>query len=195
LETAVPAGNEHRGLEVKAPDWVHQLAPDSVAYGTDEERMRVAIRIARENVTRGNGGPFGAAVFHRDSGRLVGAGVNLVLAYNCSVLHAEIVAIMLAESRLGSLTLSAEDGSGHELVTSCEPCAMCLGAVHWSGVSRLVIGASRVDVEQLKFDEGPVFPESYRYLEARGLTITRDVCRAEAREVLEMYARMNGKIY
>ena len=72
---------------------------------------------------------------------------------------------------------------------------MCLGAVHWSGVRRLVTGATREDVEAIQFDEGPVFPESYQYLERRGLEIRREVLRAEAREVLQLYAATSGEMY
>ena len=72
---------------------------------------------------------------------------------------------------------------------------MCLGATLWSGVRRVVYGAAREDASLLKFEEGPVFPESYRYLEARGLRILRDVLRDEARAVLELYRAGRGKIY
>lgn len=64
---------------------------------------------------------------------------------------------------------------------------MCLGAVPWSGIRRVVMGALREDAQALGFDEGPVFPESYAYLAARGLHFTRGVRRAEGRAVLEEY--------
>jgi tRNA(Arg) A34 adenosine deaminase TadA len=83
----------------------------------------------------------------------------------------------------------------HELFTSCEPCAMCLGATLWSGVRRLVCGAAREDATRLDFEEGPVFPESYRYLEERGIQIVRDLLRDEARAVLELYRATKGAIY
>jgi tRNA(Arg) A34 adenosine deaminase TadA len=156
--------------------------------------MRLVIGLARENVTTRTGGPFGAGVFERSSGRLVAGGVNLVLPMRNSVLHAEVVAIMLAEARNQSFSLG-RPGPEHELVTSCEPCAMCLGAIHWSGVTRLVTGATREDVESIGFSEGPVFPQSYRYLEERGLAVGREVLREEARAVLRLYAEMNGAIY
>jgi len=105
------------------------------------------------------------------------------------------VAFMLAQHRVGSFTLAAPGLPAHELVTSCEPCAMCLGATLWSGVHRVVYGAAREDASRLDFEEGPVFPESYAYLEARGLAISRNVLREEAREVLEMYRRQGGVIY
>src|SRR5947207_4729259 len=48
------------------------------------------------------GGPFGAAVFETASGRLVAAGVNSVTRLQNCVLHAEVVAIMLAQHRVRS---------------------------------------------------------------------------------------------
>jgi len=81
------------------------------------------------------------------------------------------------------------------LVTSCEPCAMCLGATLWSGVRSVVCGAAREDALHQRFDEGPVFPESWRYLESHGISITRGVRREEARKVLELYGERSGEIY
>jgi len=86
-------------------------------------------------------------------------------------------------------------GAPYELVTSCEPCAMCLGATLWSGVQRLVCGATRDDAERIGFDEGPVFAESYAYLERRGIAVVRQVLRAEAADVLDQYLRSSGIVY
>jgi tRNA(Arg) A34 adenosine deaminase TadA len=120
--------------------------------------------------------------------------MNSVVRLHNSVLHAEILAIMLAEERIGSYTLHG-GGIEHELVSSCDPCAMCLGAALWSGVRRIVTGAGREDASALGFDEGPVFPESYAHLESRGITIVRGVLRPEAAAVLERYGRQGGAIY
>jgi tRNA(Arg) A34 adenosine deaminase TadA len=72
---------------------------------------------------------------------------------------------------------------------------MCLGATLWSGVKRMVCGASREDAARLKFDEGPVFPESYRYLEERGIRVEHNVLRDEAKAVMERYRSRGGEIY
>jgi tRNA(Arg) A34 adenosine deaminase TadA len=72
---------------------------------------------------------------------------------------------------------------------------MCLGATLWSGVKRMVCGASREDATRLQFDEGPVFPESYQYLERSGIRVERNVLRAEANAVMERYRSRGGKIY
>ena len=179
---------------IEIPDWAANIAQPG-NYLSDADRMTLAIALARRNVETRSGGPFGAAVFERPGGRLVGIGVNLVQPMRNSALHAEVVAIMAAEQNRGSFTLGKEAGPEHELVTSCEPCAMCLGAIHWSGVSRLVTGATKADVEATGFDEGPIFPESYRFLEQRGLVVRHEVLRSEARAVLDLYKKMNGEIY
>lgn len=180
---------------VEYPSWVHDVVEWKRLLASDEERMRLAIQLARENVERGSGGPFGAIVVERDSGRLIGVGMNSVVRFNNSTLHGEMVAFMMAQQRLSSYTLAAPGMPAHELVTSCEPCAMCLGAALWSGVRRIVCGAVREDATRLKFEEGPVFPQSYKYLEERGIEIKRGVLRDEARAVLEQYRARGGPIY
>ena len=144
---------------------------------------------------RGTGGPFGAAVFETATGRLVSVGTNGVVRLHSAVLHGEVVAFMMAQQRVGAFSLAAPGLPAHELITSCDPCAMCLGAILWSGVKRVVCGAAREDATLLRFEESPVFPESYAYLRDRGIAFVRGVCRAEAREVLEEYRRNAGVIY
>ena len=182
-------------VHVEYPEWVSSVVEWGRVYRTDQERMRLAIAVSRENVERGTGGPFGAAVFERDTGRLVAVGMNSVVRLSNCTLHGEMVAFMMAQRRLDSFTLNAPHLPAHELHTSCEPCAMCLGATLWSGVRRVVYGAGREDAARLNFEEGPVFPESYRYLEERGIEIVRGVLRDEARAVLELYRTNSGKIY
>lgn len=182
---------------VSLPAWVSESIDFGQPYPTDEDRMRLAIRLARENVERGTGGPFGAAVFEHGSGLLVSVGVNSVVRLNNCTLHAEMVAFQLAQKRVASFTLAGDGGSSpaHDLFTSCAPCAMCLGAALWSGVTRVVCAAGREDAEKIDFDEGPVFAESYAYLEARGVRIVRDFMRAEACEVLQRYRELGGQVY
>jgi tRNA(Arg) A34 adenosine deaminase TadA len=182
-------------VRISLPSWAGELAARRDVYPAEEDRMRLAIELSRENVVRKAGGPFGAAVFERMSGRVVGVGVNSVVRLANSSLHGEVVALMMAQHRLGSYTLGATDQPEHELVTSCEPCAMCLGAILWSGVTRVVCGAAREDATRLAFEEGPVFPESYQYLERLGVTFARSVLRDEARAVLELYRATGGEVY
>jgi tRNA(Arg) A34 adenosine deaminase TadA len=182
-------------LSVTLPEWVERFVPWSEPYTTAEARMALAVALARENVARGSGGPFGAVVFDLASDRAVAVGVNLVAIAQNAVLHAEIVALMLAQAALGRYTFNAPGVNPHALVTSCEPCAMCLGALLWSGVQDLECGATRGDAVRIGFDEGPVFPASYAYLAERGVRVRLEVRRGEAAAVLEDYRRSGGTIY
>ena len=156
----------------------------------DDDKLGYAIELARKNVEYETGGPFGAAVFLKDAAHPVGAGTNGVLRLQSSLLHAEIVALMEAHA-----VLRSHDLSGHELFASCEPCAMCLGAIFAAGIDRLVFAARREDAERVGFDEGPVFPESYAYVRDRGLEIVRSDRRADGAAVIELYAKRGGPIY
>jgi tRNA(Arg) A34 adenosine deaminase TadA len=182
-------------LEIAAPAWIADLVDAKRLYVPVEERMRLAIALARANVEHASGGPFGAAVFEERTGALISVGVNQVVPQNNSMLHAEVVALMLAEARLGSYTLDAEGLERHQLVASSDPCAMCVGAVVWSGVRSIVTGAALDDARALGFDEGPATLDSSRYLEERGIVVTRGVLRDEARGVLQLYRDRGGVIY
>ena len=183
------------GISVANPPWLEDLLGPGLRCATDAERVRLAIALARENVLRGTGGPFGAVVFETGTGAIVAAGVNSVVRLGNSALHAEMIAFMEAQRRLGSFTLAAPGLPAHGIAASCEPCAMCLGATLWSGARRLVCGASHEDARRIGFDEGPVTPASYAYLEARGIEVVRGILREEAREVLDLYRSRGDPIY
>lgn len=170
-------------IRIELPAWVEGVRNRETRYTSDDAKIAFVIELARRNVLERTGGPFGAAVFAAGGDRPVGVGVNIVEAQHNSVLHAETVAFMDAEAALGN-----HDLAGHELFASVEPCAMCLGATHWSGVERLVCAGAREDAEAVGYDEGPVFPASYEYLEARGLSVVRGLRRAESAEVLRLDA-------
>lgn len=176
------------------PAWLATLLADQPARPGLDERMDLAVELSRRNVAEGTGGPFGAAVFERDGGRLVAAGVNLVTSARCSLAHAEVVALLFAQQHLGTWDLG-----GHErplqLVASTEPCVQCFGAVHWSGVASLVCGARDEDARAIGFDEGPKRDDWSACLEAGGVQVLRDVGREAARAVLRDYAAGGGTIY
>lgn len=183
------------GLEFATPAWLEEVVDANRRYASLEDRMALVIEIARANVEHGSGGPFGAAVFEERSGVLVSVGMNQVVRGNSSMLHAEIIALVLAQARAGSYTLAAESLPDHQLVSSSDPCAMCVGAAGWSGIRSLVTGALLDDARAIGFDEGPVDADSFRYLESRNIAVTRGVLRARAREVLQLYRDRGGIVY
>ena len=160
-----------------------------------EDRMHLAIALSEQNVQQQTGGPFGAVIVEEKSGKLIAPGLNQVVQSNCSVIHAEILAIMLAQQALGTFDLGSADLPDFQLISSTEPCAMCLGAVYWSGLKSLVIGARDEDARKVGFDEG-VKPSGWlSAFQKRGITIIQDICRSEAAAVLENYASDGGIIY
>jgi tRNA(Arg) A34 adenosine deaminase TadA len=131
----------------------------------DPTLLRRAIRLACDNVAAG-GGPFGAVV--AQDGRVLGEGVNRVVADADPTAHAEVVAIRAAARALGT-----HDLAGCVLYTSCEPCPMCLGAAWWSRVERIVFAADRSDAAAAGFDDAAIYTEVAAPLDARRLPILR----------------------
>ena len=183
-------------VELSLPDWLVEFFEGSDAvYPVTDDRMRLVIDLSRMNVERGTGGPFGAAVFEKDSGKLLAPGVNLVTSANCSAAHAEVVAISVAQRVIGDFDLGGPGQPSYELAASTEPCAMCLGATPWSGVRSLVCGARSPDAEKIGFDEG-LKPQGWeKEFEKRGIAVKKDVLREEAASVLEEYATLGGEVY
>ncbi len=108
--------------------------------------MARAGELALDGVQRGDGGPFGAVVA-RD-GVIVGEGWNRVLVDNDPTAHAEIIAVRSCCRLLGQFHLS-----GCVLYTSCEPCPMCLAAIHWARLDAVHYAMTREDAARIGFDD------------------------------------------
>lgn len=184
-------------LEITLPAWIENFIKTyPLSFDTLENRMKFVIDLSANNVKNKTGGPFGAAIFEKDSGKLISVGVNRVTEINNSVAHAEILAIMMAEKVLNTFDLGGKDIPELQLVTSSQMCIMCFGAVIWSGVKSIVMGARGEDVESTcGFDEGPLPSNWIEELNKRGVEVIRDVMRDEAIKVLKNYCDSNSIIY
>jgi tRNA(Arg) A34 adenosine deaminase TadA len=183
-------------IEIQLPDWIGRFLAEYPGYILSmQDRMLFVIEAAHRNISNGTGGPFAAAVFETESGKLISVGVNLVTSQGLSILHAEMVALAFAQKKIGSYDLGRHDLAAHELVTSIEPCAMCFGAIPWSGVRRVIIGARDSDARSIGFDEGPKMKDWRIELEKRGITTICDISREAAVQVLLNYSLQGGKIY
>lgn len=173
------------------PDWL-KFNP-AVIIDEPKDQLNYAIWLSRQNVNFGTGGPFGAAVFNGDGG-LLGVGVNRVVPGQCSILHAEAMAIMAAQAYIERHDLGTVGKC--VLVTSCEPCCMCFGIVLWSGLSKMVYGATSADAEAIGFDEGPKVIDWQVQLRSRGIEVLGPILRTQASQVLSLYAdEHQGEIY
>jgi tRNA(Arg) A34 adenosine deaminase TadA len=174
---------------VDLPTWVRDELSDVPDVVPDvEERMRIVHRLAARNFREGNGGPFAALVAESATGRIVSVGVNVVLASGVSSTHAEVVALGLAQTRLGAWDLGGDGMPEHELVVNWRPCIQCYGATMWSGVRSLVVAGSGPELEEITtFDEGPLGADWAEQFEARGIRVRQDVLRDEALAVFRDY--------
>ena len=184
-------------LTLSLPEWIDDFLKEyQFPLVSNEERMRFVLKLTLQNIEKITGGPFGAAVFERESGQLVSVGVNVVLKQGCSAAHAEMMAIMLAQQELGTHDLGIADLPEFQLVTSGKMCAMCLGSVVWSGVREVLASAQPEDVENIVgFDEGPAPADYDQQLEKRGISIIPSFLREEGCEVLQRYVELEGVVY
>lgn len=141
------AHGRHDDEPAAAPSGDAAAAPadDSVVTDTDRELLNEAIRLATDNVAAG-GGPFGALVA-RD-GKVVAYGTNEVTQSLDPTAHAEVVAIRRACAALDDFRLT-----GCVLVSSCEPCPLCLSAALWARVDRVIYAADRHEAAAAGFDD------------------------------------------
>lgn len=184
-------------FEVDLPSWLvaemDQL-PKTVA--SLEERMALVHRLARRNFQEDTGGPFAAAVFEQDSGKLIAVGVNRVCASGCSSAHAEVTCLSLAQRHLGTWDLGAQGLPSHQLVVNWRPCAMCFGASLWSGIRSLVIAGDGPELEALTgFDEGPVVSSWREELSRRGIELVENVDRQGAIDTFRDFGQASRTVY
>jgi tRNA(Arg) A34 adenosine deaminase TadA len=197
MSTTVPRYAASLRFSLGLPDWaVAELQELPECLPTLQSRMAAVIRFARLNFQRQTGGPFAAGIFERDSGRLLVIGVNRVMPLNCSSAHAEIIALSLAQQQLGVYDLGGPGLPAHQLVVNWSPCAMCFGAVLWSGIRSLVIAGAGPELEQITgFDEGPM-PEKWREeLERRGIALIEDILHEEALTDFRTFAASGSVVY
>ncbi len=185
-------------VTVSLPHWLQRYVDelDEIYIEKLEDRMSFVLDITRRNIEEGTGGPFGAAIFEKESGKLVSVGVNVVVAQSNCTAHAEMVAFMMAGKQIGSYSLKGKNQPAHQLIASAQPCAMCMGATVWSGVRELVFGSLRCDIQNINnFDEGPI-PEKWKdELAKRGINVVEGVLRDKAIEIHKLYQRTSGMVY
>ena len=152
---------------------------------TDEAFLREALALAVENARSGEGGPFAALVVR--GGEVLGRGTNRVTARHDPTAHAEVEAIRAACMELGGFQLD-----GCVLYASCEPCPMCLGAIYWSRLDRVVYAGTRQDAAAAGFDDALIYDELGRPPQARRIPMTA-LLREEAGRPFQAWAEAEDR--
>ncbi len=154
----------------------------------DEDRrfLAVAIELSRRQATAGLGGPFGAVVV-RD-GLILAEGGNEVTASHDPTAHAEIVAIRRACRGIGNFSLA-----GATIYASCEPCPMCLAAIYWARLDRLVFANTRAEAAAIGFDDALIYDEIPKPFDQR-LLPTQRLALPEAHEPFRIWQTSATKV-
>lgn len=185
-------------FSISLPEWAEKELERmrGQVYETLEDRMRPVIHFSRLNFEHDTGGPFAAGVYERDSGKLLVIGVNRVVPLSISSAHAEVVAISLAQHMLGTFDLGGAGLPAYQLVVNWRPCAMCYGAIPWSGIRSIVVAGSGNELEDITgFDEGPIHPDWRTELEKRGIDVTENILNHEAIQVFQDFATSDRLVY
>jgi tRNA(Arg) A34 adenosine deaminase TadA len=180
---------------IELPAWLSdEMASLPTHLRTHDEQMSLVNVLADRNWREGNGGPFAAIVVDSATGEVISVGVNVVLSTGISSGHAEVTALGLAQTRLGTWDLGANRDLA--LVVNWRPCIQCYGATMWSGVRHLVVAGDGPELEGLTgFDEGPMVADWAEQFERRGITVTMDVGRDDALAVYTAYGRSQSLVY
>jgi tRNA(Arg) A34 adenosine deaminase TadA len=181
------------GLRIDGPDWLADVVrPELGPEAPDDERMAWVAGLLERQVVERTGGPFAAAVYDGRTGEVLAAAVNRVEPSSACVAHAETLALAEAGQAVGSYNL---EGREAVLVTTAEPCAMCLGALSWSGVVRVISGAGDVDARAIGFDEGDKPTDWPTALRARGITVVQGIQRERIVAAMQRYLDAGGNLY
>jgi len=152
----------------------------------DERYMNEALKLSEQNLELGHGGPFGAIIVF--DGNIISRGWNQVLKLKDPTAHAEIMAIRSACKEMDDHVLR-----GATIYTSCEPCPMCLAAIHWARIDRIVFANTRKDAAQIGFDDDFLYSEIIKENDQRSIPVTQ-IMHKEARTIFDRWHQMGDKI-
>jgi len=152
---------------------------------SDLKYLEEAIETAEKNISTG-GGPFGALVV-RD-GVIIAKAANRVVALSDPTAHAEIIAIREASAALATHIL--DDCT---LYASCEPCPMCLGAIYWAGIRRVVYAATRSDAAAAGFNDEKIYEEIALPPGHRSV-VFENACREPGIRAFAVWEQYPGKV-
>ena len=151
----------------------------------DRSFLMRAIEIAGIGIENG-GGPFGAVISKK--GKIISEAFNRVILTNDPTAHAEMLAIRYAAS-----VLKSHDLDECTLYTSCEPCPMCLGAIYWAGIKKVVYASERADAEEAGFSDKFIYEEIMLEPENRKIVFLR-LADAEGKEPFRKWDEFESKI-
>ena len=150
--------------------------------------MQEAVKETYQGVKKGHGGPFGAVIVRK--GKIIAKGHNEVLKTNDPTAHAEIVSL-----RKAAKLLKRFDLSDCEIYSTCEPCPMCFGAIHWAKIEKLYFGCLRQDAAKIGFDDMFIY-DVIKGIARKKQVAIKQMERSKCLEIFKIWEKMaNKKMY
>jgi len=148
--------------------------------------MKLAIQEALKGMNANQGGPFGAVLVR--NGKIISRAHNQVIKNNDPTAHAEILAIRKASKKLGRFDLS-----DCEIYTTCEPCPMCLAAIHWAKLKKLYYGCTKKDAARINFDDKFIY-EAIRGTAKKQKVKAVQIKREECLRLFSAWSKKKDKV-
>ncbi len=156
------------------------------ADNQDQEYLAQAIALAQRGVDEDRGGPFGAIIVK--DGKIIGEGNNGVTSTNDPTAHTEVTAIRNACKNIDNFQLD-----GATIYSSCEPCPMCLAAIYWARIERVVYACTRDDAADIGFDDAHIYNELPLSNEERSIQI-ETMMRDEGLQAFKKWTDKEDKV-
>jgi guanine deaminase len=155
---------------------------------TESIFMEKAIASAREGITCNHGGPFGACVVKDNE--ILATSHNTVIRDNDPTCHAEMNAIREASKSLNTHILS-----DCVLYTTAEPCPMCLAAIYWARIPKIIVGAHRKVAAKFGFDDDFFYEELLLPTPERKVKIVENISSKECESVFSEWKELKRPLY
>jgi guanine deaminase len=138
--------------------------------------LKKTIKEAIKGLNKKEGGPFGAVIVK--DGKVIASAHNQVIKTNDPTAHAEIQVIRKATKKLKRFDLS-----DCEIYSSCEPCPMCLAAIHWAKIKKLFFGCTKTDAKNIGFDDEYI----YDVIKGKATELQVDSVQIDREKCLELF--------
>jgi guanine deaminase len=148
--------------------------------------MEVALKEARQGMEKNEGGPFGAVIVKNSI--VIAKAHNQVILTNDPTAHAEILAIRKAAKKLGRFNLS-----DCEIYSTCEPCPMCLAAIHWAKMKKFYFGCTGKDAARIGFDDRTIY-QVIRGTAAKKHLVMKQMHRQECLHLFKIWEKKPDKV-
>jgi len=193
-----PAAGQDRNAQ-KLADLETRISAYTVQPGFPDDPYGLIVVNAALEAIKGESGGIGACLVDSRTGQVVETGRNRQFTtYFRSDLHAEMDLLNRYENRVKKLRSDGNGGNPREcphlvLISSVEPCPMCLGAIYWARLDKLYFASDRKEAAEAGFSDEFIYDELGKNIRERSIP-TRQMMQDNAKSVFTSWKDFENKI-